>query len=101
MRTVTRSDVPVGRVARRRAAGAARRQAGTGRSYAVAISRAKPSTLRQSGRLAVTSKSITASAPSALCAHGATDVRRRRLDRRDLEAAQGERLGDRFGRATP
>ena len=43
-------------------------------------------TLRQSGRLAVISKSITASPPSS------------RLDRRDLEAAQPERLGDLLGR---
>ena len=35
-----------------------------GSSYAVAISRARPATLRQSGRLAVTSKSITPSPPS-------------------------------------
>src|SRR5207247_5073472 len=33
----------------------------SGRSYAVDTSRARPRTLRQSGRLAVTSKSITAS----------------------------------------
>ncbi len=37
----------------------------SGRSYAVATSRASPSTLRQSGRFAVTSKSITASPPSS------------------------------------
>src|SRR5258706_8698774 len=58
IRTLMRSDVPVGSGANRPLVSL------SGRSYAVATSRARPMTLSASGRFAVTSKSITASPPS-------------------------------------
>src|SRR3984893_11679989 len=62
--TVTRSDTETGSAASRtRAAGSVEGRA-IGKSNAVATSRARPRTLKQSGRFAVISKSMTASPPS-------------------------------------
>src|SRR5581483_7764601 len=61
MDTDTRSDSPVGTVASSTREPGANDGGRTGSSYAVAIARASPMALRQSGRLAVTSRSITPS----------------------------------------
>src|SRR6266487_1840133 len=65
MVTFRRSAAPIGTGANAMVAPRAVEGSVSGRSYAVDTSRARPRTLRQSGRLAVTSKSITASPPPA------------------------------------
>src|SRR5438874_236631 len=61
--TLTRSDDPVGRALSGIVAPGSVDGSVTALSYTVATSRARPRTLRQSGRFAVISKSITAAPP--------------------------------------
>src|SRR6266536_3667206 len=69
--TAMRSDMDVGSAASLTRVPASADGSAIGKSYAVATSRARPRTLKQSGRFAVISKSTTAS-PSPRCSIDAT-----------------------------